>query len=61
MTIVRWPTDFHIFMDVYILKHPEAVPFILLHLDKGLANASWAVAVNFYNRTFRAHKQVQPL
>ncbi|MES9881499.1 MAG: hypothetical protein ABW185_11520, partial [Sedimenticola sp.] len=63
LTIGQWLTAFHIFMDIYVQKYPGEISGLLSYcnLVRDLERAHGVAAFNFYDRTFRAHRQSQPL
>lgn len=63
LPIGQWLTAFHIFLDIYKEKHASEISGLLAYcsLIRDLDRAYGTAAFNFYDRSFRAHKQYQPL
>ena len=63
LSIGQWLTAFHTFMDVYIQRYPDDMSGLLYYcnLIRDLDRAYGVAAFHFYDRTFRAHRQSQPL
>lgn len=63
LTLGAWLTAFTMYMDIYVQKFPDETSGLLTYinvirdLDRGFGQA----AFNFYDRTFRAHRQSQVL
>ena len=63
LSISQWLTAFHTFMDVYIIKHPEDAAGLLAYINliRDLDRLHGTKAFNFYDRTFRSHRETQLL
>ncbi|MES9879360.1 MAG: hypothetical protein ABW185_00570 [Sedimenticola sp.] len=63
LAIGQWVTAFHIYMDIYVQKHRNEVPGLLVYCElvRDLDRAYGVAAFNYYDRTFRAHRQTQNL
>ena len=63
MSINAWISAFTIYIDIYAQAHTEELSSLLAYnnivrdLERGYGQA----AFNFYDRSFRAHRQTQPL
>ena len=61
LTIGRWLTALHCYMDVYIQKFPYEVSGLLAYtnLIRDLERSCGQQTFNFYDRSFRSHRQTQ--
>ena len=61
LTIGQWLTAFHCYMDVYIQKFPNEVSGLLAYtnLIRDLERSCGQQTFNFYDRSFRSHRQTQ--
>ena len=63
LNIDQWVSAFTVFMDIYVQKFPQETRALLAYLNRirSYARSSGQRAFNFYDRTFRQHRQSRPL
>ncbi|MES9972121.1 MAG: hypothetical protein ABW092_18970, partial [Candidatus Thiodiazotropha sp.] len=63
LSINTWLTAFHCYMDVYLQKFPNQASGMLAYtsLIRDLERSCGTQAFNFYDRSFRSHRQSQNL
>ena len=63
LSMSQWLTAFHTFMDVYIIKHSEDAAGLLAYINliRDLDRSHATKTFNFYDRTFRSHRETQLL
>lgn len=63
LNINQWLTAFHIYMDIFLETFPADLPGLLAYcsLVRDLERTHGQAARQFYDRTFRAHRQTQAL
>ena len=63
LTINQWLTAFNCYMDVYVQKFPNQMSGLLAYMNliRDLERSCGMQAFNYYDRSFRAHRQSQDL
>ena len=63
LSIGQWLTAFHCYIDVYLQKFPSEASGLLAYtnLIRDLERSCGTHAFNFYDRSFRSHRQTQNL
>ena len=63
LTINSWLSAFTIYMDIYAQAFPDELSSLLTYMNiiRDLERGYGQAAFNYYDRSFRAHRQSQPL
>lgn len=63
LSISQWLTAFNCYMDVYVQKFPNETSSLLAYMNliRDLERSCGTQAFNYYDRSFRAHRQSQNL